>query len=80
MKMTFKLDNIEIMKNGNVIKVISEENLSSNSSSNPLFSLLELCCDNVDDLEFQLEDNATPFIKKMHEILSDEFIITEGSI
>lgn len=74
MKVVFEDKKIEVFKDGSKVKSILENELSTNSTNNLLFSLLELCANNSNNLEFELKDNATPFVKKLHEILTDEFL------
>lgn len=72
MKLLFRSDKIEVIREGNVERQITLQQLKDDSENNLLFNLLEICV--REDIEnISLHEDALPYIKKLYEIFKDEF-------
>lgn len=78
MNIKFKKDEIELVEGSNV-SIITLKQLKEDVDNNYLFKLLESCV-RSESLSFDLDDNASPYISKLYNILSEEFQLDDDDL
>lgn len=54
-------------------KLIKAIDLSKKEINNSIFSLLEICIENEENLKLIVTNDVTPYIRKIYEIINEEF-------
>lgn len=79
MNVTFGKDFIKAEKNGNIVLDFTLNQLKEDKENNFLFRLLEACVRNG-ELTFEIQEEVSPYIAKLYDILCDEFDLEEYDV
>lgn len=79
MNITFGKNFVKAKNDGKVLLQFSLEQLRDDQENNYLFRLLEFCV-RSEEMVFEIDENAEPYIAKLYDILRDEFNLQDYDV